>query len=298
MLNEIINMEDGYVLAYKKPECFSKYHNIYYCGKYSNYFFRDSLKDAFERTQYLDSGHLIYKDNKIVGGLFIKPNFMADFFIISPFNDYEVLIEKLLKYLKTISILKEKIIIQDVVEELVPFYEKNNCTIFEKGFWMIRNTENINCIIPKEYELENINDSNKVKIAEVIINSYSANPAMKNISKKQEYIEQIERFFKYTSDKPTLYESSKVIKLKDTKEIIGVIMYMEYENNPLIMELAVEPKYQGKGIGSILLKNSINKLNRNYQSVRLFVHEGNVAIKLYEKLSFAKNKSLNNLYLK
>lgn len=38
-----------------------------------------------------------------MGGVFIKPNFMADLFVISRYNDYSYLVDKLLKYLKTIS---------------------------------------------------------------------------------------------------------------------------------------------------------------------------------------------------
>lgn len=75
-----INISLGYdiKLIYQEPENFSKYHVVYYGYKYSDYYFRNSKSIMWEKTKYIDSVYLILKGNTMIGGVFIKPNFMAD----------------------------------------------------------------------------------------------------------------------------------------------------------------------------------------------------------------------------
>lgn len=94
---------------------------------------------------------------------------MTDLFVVPPYNDYEYLADKLLKYLKTISNKDEKILLQEIIEEYLPFYKSKNCEITESGFWMIRPTEEMNPIVPEKYEVRDIVDEYKYEMAEVIM---------------------------------------------------------------------------------------------------------------------------------
>lgn len=63
------------------------------------------------------------------------------------------------------------------------------------------------------------------------------------------------------------------------------------------MSFVVRPTHQGKGVGSYMLKHSISYTSKTYQATRLFVDNGNSAIKVYEHLGFIKNRPLNDMYL-
>lgn len=298
VLGQNIDLGDHIKLVYQEPEVFSKYHVVYYGHKYGHYYFRNSPTMLLEKAKYIDSGYFILKDNNIVGGVFIKPNFMADLFVVPPYNDYSYIADKILKYLKTISSKNEKIFLEEVIEEYLPLYESKDCAILENGFWMIRPTEEMNPIVPDEYEARNIVEEHKYEIAELIIAAYTANPAIKSVASKQGYAEHVERFIHYTKDNATLYNSSKAMVYKPTNEIVGSCLHMEFEGVPLIISFAVRPDHQGKGIGSYLLKNSISCSSTEYPTTRLYVYNNNPAVKIYEHMGFIRNRTLNDMYLK
>ena len=284
-------------LVYQNPEVFSKYHVVYHGQKYGHYYFRNSPTMLLEKAKYIDSGYFILKDDKIVGGVFLKSNFMADLFVVPPYNDYTYIANKLLNYLRTISSKSEKIVLQEIIQDYVSFYESKDCVIFEDGFWMIRPTESINCIVPDNYEAKAITEEHKNEIADLIISAYTANPAIKSVASYESYIHHVERAIENNKDNTTLYNSSKVVICKATNEVVGSCLHMEFEGLPLIMSFAVRPEHQGKGIGSYLIKNSINCSSTAYPATRLYVINNNPAIEIYEHMGFIKNRKLNDMYL-
>lgn len=297
VLGQFIDLGHNIKLAYQEPEVFSKYHVVYHGQKYGHYYFRNSPAMLLEKAKYIDSGYFILKDDKTVGGVFLKPNFMADLFVVPPYNDYTYIADKLLKYLKTISSKNEKIILQEIIEEYVPFYESKDCVIFEDGFWMIRPTDSINCIVPDNYEAKAVVEEYKNEIADLLISAYIANPAIKSVDSKESYIQHVKAAIENNKDNATLNNSSKVVICKATNEVVGSCLHMEFEGLPLIMSFAVRPEHQGKGIGSYLIKNSINCSSTTYPATRLFVFNNNPAIKIYEHMGFIKNRTLNDMYL-
>lgn len=297
IIGEYIDLGDNIKLLYQVPEVFSKYHVVYHGQKYGHYYFRSSQETLLEKAKYLDSGYFIFKDDKIVGGVFLKPNSMSDLFVVPPYVDYMYLADKLLKYLKTISIKEEKILINQVVEDYLPFYKSRGCELFEDGFWMIRPTEHMNCIVPDKYEVKPVLDQYKSGIADLIIEAYLANPSIKSVHSKETYISHVEEAIEYSKQNDALYNSSRVVICKDTKEVVGSCLHMEYEGFPLIMSFTVKPKHQGKGIGSYLIKNSISCSSILYPATRLYVYNNNPAMKIYEYMGFIKNKTLNDMYL-
>jgi ribosomal protein S18 acetylase RimI-like enzyme len=296
-INESIDLGDNIKLVYQKPEVFSNYHVIYHGQKYGNYYFRSSPATLLEKAKLLDSGYFIIQDYKIIGGVFLKPNFMSDLFIVPPYHDYEGIAGKLLKYLKDISKTNEKISLQEVVESHVSFYESKGYTIHEDGFWMIRPTQPMNAIIPDNYVSKSVSEEDKNEIADLIISAYKANPCFKDVDSKENYVKHVERFIKNNKDDEVIYNSSKIVVHKTTNKIVGSCLHMEFEGYPLIMSFAVRPDHQGKGIGSYLLRHSINYANHAYSAIRLYVYKHNPAINLYEHMGFIKSRTLNDMHL-
>ncbi|WP_425448301.1 GNAT family N-acetyltransferase [Dethiothermospora halolimnae] len=296
-LEKDIKLEYNIQLKYQTPEVFFKYYSIYYGKKYSNYYFRKSSEELLEKVKYIDSGYFILKGEKIIGGVLIKPNFISDLFIVPPYDDYGEILEKVLKLLKTISNKNEDILVQEVVEELVPLYESKGCKIGQQGFWMIRPTEEIEYTVPDNYIVNPIVEEDKGEIASVIVEAYKANPSFRSVGTKKDYIGGIESFIKNHKNNKVLDDSSKVVINRDTKEIVGVCSHMEFEGFPLITQLAVKPGHQGKGIGSYLLKNSINHTKKKYLAIRLYVYKDNPAMKLYRSMGFLNDGTLNDMLL-
>lgn len=87
----------------------------------------------------------------------------------------------------------------------------------------------------------------------------------------------------------------QVIKVKD--EVIGMISSYIDENNENIVELIyIDKKYQGKGIGTNLLKEQLKRDKENKRNTILQVFKENPAKHLYEKLEFKTYEETDTHY--
>ncbi|WP_421385251.1 GNAT family N-acetyltransferase [Bacillus salacetis] len=297
MLDKIIEIEEGLKLIYQEPKEFTRFHSIYHGQKYADYYFRRSPETMLEVASIFDCGYLIMKNEKVIGGVFLKPNFFSDLFIVPPYKDYEGLLEKLLNYLKKVSKAEEKIFIREIVEEQVATYEKNGCKVNEINYWMIRPTEPLKAVLPAGYLSRPVSSEDTDEIASLIMKAYEANPAYKEVGEKEGYILHVKEFLDTHSNNQIMDECSRVIVDQSSNDIVGTCLHMEFEEYPLIMSLAVDPEHQQKGLGRFLLTHSINISSKEYPAARLSVLKDNPAIELYEKLGFIRNRSLTDMYL-
>lgn len=296
-LSEVIDLGDGFRLVYQEPKEYIRYYSIYYGAKYADYFFRRSLATNEEIISVFDCGYFVMKDESIIGGVFLKPNFMSDLFVVPPYEDYEGLVHKLLDYLKKVSSTEEKIYLREILEEYVTTYEQRGCQIHEVNYWMIRPTQSLRTLLPEGYISKTVSSEDTNDIASLLLKSYKANPAYIEIGTKEDYIDHVKEFIeKYKSNK-IMDECSRVIVDESTNNIVGVCLHMEFEDYPLIMSLAVDPEHQHKGIGRFLITHSINISSKGYPATRLSVIKDNPAIKLYEDLGFIRNKSVTDMHL-
>jgi N-acetylglutamate synthase-like GNAT family acetyltransferase len=296
-INDCIELEDGLRLVYQEPEEFFRYYSIYYGQKYADYFFRRSSAAMKELVSIFDCGYIIMKDENIVGGVFLKPNFMADLFVVPPYEDYEGLVHKLLNYLKKVSKSEDEIYFRDIIEEHVPAYEQQGCQVREVNYWMIRPTQSMKAMLPEGYRSKSVSREDINDIACLIMKSYKANPAYKQIGTKEDYMNHVEEFIEKYQNNKIMDECSRVIVDKNTNNIVGVCLHMEFEDYPLIMSLAVDPEHQHRRLGRFLLTHSINISSKEYPAARLAVLKDNPAIKLYEDLGFIRNRSVADMYL-
>ena len=106
--------------------------------------------------------------------------------------------------------------------------------------------------------------------------------------------------------KKFLFTSKKVLflKLEDErhkKELIGfIIIIKDKKDTANIINFLINPKFQNRGYGTFLLKESIKKIIelKKIEKIVLNVQVNNsIALKLYEKLGFEKNPIiLENYY--
>lgn len=297
LLDDLIDLGDGLRLVYKEPKEYIRYYSIYYGQKYADYFFRRSTETMIEVASIFDCGYLIMKEENIIGGVFLKPNFMSDLFVIPPYENYEELAHKVLSHLKKISKPEEKIFLREIVEEHVATYIQKGCEVNEVNYWMIRPTQSLQAVLPEGYLSKSVIWEDIEDIACLIMKAYEANPAYKQIGTKEDYANHVKEFIEKYQTNGIMDECSRVIVEQSTENIVGVCLHMEFEHYPLIMSLAVDPEHQQKGIGRFLLTNSINISSKEYPATRLAVLKDNSAIKLYEDLGFIKNKAITDMYL-
>ncbi|WP_026461585.1 bifunctional helix-turn-helix transcriptional regulator/GNAT family N-acetyltransferase [Adhaeribacter aquaticus] len=113
-------------------------------------------------------------------------------------------------------------------------------------------------------------------------------------------VEWIEKYFRLEEkdllslNNPQAYILDKgghIIMAKYKGEIVGVVALLKMEENTYeLAKMAVSPKVQGKGIGELLMKASIDKANL-LQADKLFLETNTMlkpAINLYHKFGFYK----------
>lgn len=296
-LKQLIHLEDGLRLIYQEPKEYVRYYSIYHGQKNADSYFRRSSETLIEIASIFDCGYFITEGETIIGGVFLKPNFMSDLFVVPPYKDYEGLVHKLLNYLKKISETQDKILVREVVEEHVATYKQLGCKIQEVNVWMIRPTEPMKAILPEGYRSRAVSSEDANDIACLLVKAYKANPAYKQIGTKEDYLLHINEFINQHQHNKIMDECSRVVIDHRTNNIVGVCLHMEFEDYLLIMSLVVDPDHQQKGIGRYLLTHSIHSSSEGYPATRLSVIKDNSAIKLYEELGFLRSKSITDMYL-
>jgi ribosomal protein S18 acetylase RimI-like enzyme len=80
------------------------------------------------------------------------------------------------------------------------------------------------------------------------------------------------------------FDQAKIILLNQQK--IGLLKISEHQNNIEIIQIQIEPLYQGKGIGQKIIKSVIERSSEEKLFVTLSVLKRNKAKKLYESIGF------------
>ncbi|MGK7391404.1 MAG: GNAT family N-acetyltransferase [Candidatus Cyclobacteriaceae bacterium M2_1C_046] len=80
------------------------------------------------------------------------------------------------------------------------------------------------------------------------------------------------------------YEIAEIIFLSNTR--IGLLKKAENDSSVEIIQIQIEPDYQGKGIGQYLIRKIIDDAALLKKAVSLSVLKANPARKLYERLGF------------
>lgn len=133
---------------------------------------------------------------------------------------------------------------------------------------------------------------------------------LKKINKKkfQIYFEEIRNIYNFLSEK-NLNTSKKLVDAKEhyrwyskikkkdleniliaveKKKLLGYVRTKKYYNN-FIISIAVKPKSENKGIGTLLLKKVIKKSNSNSSKfIAIIKKENEKSIKFFYKNSFVK----------
>ena len=91
------------------------------------------------------------------------------------------------------------------------------------------------------------------------------------------------------------FEQAKIVLLNYKK--IGLLKIVEHQQSIEIVQIQIDPLYQGKGLGQKIIKSIIAKLSDKISSVTLSVLKNNKAKKLYETIGFKVTAENNESYI-
>jgi GNAT superfamily N-acetyltransferase len=104
---------------------------------------------------------------------------------------------------------------------------------------------------------------------------------------------QQEMFLKMQSNARRQYYKTKfpdahgqIVLLNDHP--IGRIMVMRWDDEIRLLDIALLPEYRNAGIGTALIRKIIDEANETGKPVRLHVQRFSRAVRLYERLGFAR----------
>ena len=157
--------------------------------------------------------------------------------------------------------------------ELSNYYEKFGAKYLEK----LNATEKLYCInlFKIDYQLVNSKEEEKEKIKEYKLNSildYADDLEESEMTRIKEYVEE--------NISQDIYHYQSIFV---NNKLIGCLLVEPEETGILLDEIYLEKEYRGKGIGTEIIKDILDKNS----IVSLWVYKKNKnAIKLYEKLGF------------
>ena len=145
-----------------------------------------------------------------------------------------------------------------------------------------------NIKVPEGYEVKPFDKGDLSSIADILINAYenTLDEGIFGKSSKEETINSLREIIA-EKDKDFMFLGDHSFLAYFKEEIIGVVLITLFRQIPLVYDMAVKKKHQGKGVGKALLQVAISSLSKDYSELILFVTRGNEhAERLYKSLGF------------
>ncbi|MGH4124130.1 MAG: GNAT family N-acetyltransferase [Clostridium sp.] len=291
------NLGEEFALERVEYTEFSKYHSVYHGLQKANGWFKKSF-DMMRSVVCKDDDYFwIIKDCVKVGGIFIQPNHIGELFVIPPYSDEYKLLKKVKEILVYWSDRNKNIEVSVVELSQIDIYEKIGFIKGESGRWMIRPTEEFKVTWERDFNIVIPKEENKLEMAELIFQAFQNDVGLNSTYSVEERVSWIEDYFKDNSQIEVLNKASTLIYNKKTKELVGVCLISLWQEWPLVWEIAVNPSYAGKGLGTKMLKKALSVLQEEYPVLRLYVTVGNKAENVYHNLGFLKGLELVDMKL-
>ncbi len=93
-------------------------------------------------------------------------------------------------------------------------------------------------------------------------------------------------------------KGGKIFVSKSKTKVVGAVALINRGTHFELSKMAVDENYQGKGIGSELMKHLLQwSIKNNIHYLQLFSHSKlKAALNLYKKFGFKESKAINHLY--
>ncbi len=162
---------------------------------------------------------------------------------------------------------------------------------------MIRPTEEFNIMWREGFYANLPKRENQGEIGKLLYEAFENNVNLHSSYTLEEYTGWVKEYFDDYLDSDMLNRASTLVYDGNTNELVGVCYVSLWQEWPLISQIAVKPSYEGRGIGTKMLKKALTILKKEYPVVRLYVDIGNEAEEVYENLGFLKGLELTQMKL-
>lgn len=290
--NKIYELGKGFSLEAAEKEEFSKFYAVY---TNEDIGFKKNFKQKMAVVSEEDSCFWIKKDGEKVGGTFLEPNFIEGLFLIPPFDDVYTVLKLIKKILVHWSDKSKDINANVVIPSQVETYERLGFRISNTGRWMLSPTREFDVKWEDKLQVVTPNKEHTEELGKLFYEAFKTSPGQKfSLKERTEFVEY---YFEHNSHIEILSNASSVVFDRKTNELIGACLISEWNEWPLIYDIAVRSDYRGMGIASKLIKKSLTVLKDKYSAVRLHVDLGNDAERIYYDNGFLPGVKITNFIL-
>lgn len=290
------DLGDGYRLQKDNSEDMAKDYAVYEQLQNYNSFFRKN----FKLPKFEDDNNMfrIMKDDIKIGGVYIEPNYITDLFLIPPYNNEIEVLERLKEILFYWSDETKDIKATVINKERRYSFEKVGFENYESNCFMIRPTKEFDIEFGEKFYIDTPKKENISQMAAVIVEAQDNNPVLgpSDFNETERWLK--EEYFEENPYADLLNKSSTVVYDKETKEMVGLCLMSLWQEWPLIVEISVKPSYEGRGLGTNMIKKALSILKDEFPVVRLYVNMENKAQRLYHNLGFLKGADRIEMKLK
>ncbi len=281
-----MNYFNGYEILKADTEEWARYHAIYRLSNFNEWM---PLSFQGEINRYLkgDSYYWIIKDNKRVGGAFIKPNMLKCVFTIPPFHNGEALTTALTLYVESISHKGSPVIAPDVDLNSIDYYKALGFTLEKVEKLMVCATGEFEVIWEPRYRIMIPTIDHAKAMTKLYYEAYSSNKFQYISSKPYDFQAlSVQIYFSHIASMKVPNEWSTLIYDTVTKKFVGACTVGLVNELPYILDFVVHSDFQRKGIASRMIKRTLNLAFKSYPAIRLNIVIGNDAEVFYDKLGF------------
>lgn len=285
-------LSDGLIVEKADLKTFSIYFAVYEIYS-TNLWFRKSFEQSVNVLNGCEECFFITKDDVVVGGVLLEPNYMNCLFFIPPFKQYEKVIGMLKELLMEWSDPDKDIILGGAKPEMKRYFQLQGFIEGESRRCMIRPTE--------EYEIKWSDDVCVASVTkdktEEILSLFTESYVDQEREQSADHEKSLERYFDEIHHHKEALEASTLIYDKKSHELIGACLISIWEEWPNVYDVAVKPSFQKKGIAKNMIRRASTLLKNQYPVLRLFVTLGNEAEYVYEKLGFLAGVEWTEMFI-
>lgn len=282
----LFNLSEEYYIYEAEAEEWARYHAIYRLTSF-NEWMPLSFSGEIRRYSKINFCYWIVKNNKRVGGAFIRSNMIKCIFAIPPFDNYEDLIKALTNYVKSTSDDGQAIIVPDANLSVIEAYENNGFKLNRIEKLMVCATNKYPVSWDEKYKLVIPEKQHFEHMVKLYYEVYSRSKVEYIASQTYDFqVNSVDTYFKHREDLSVPYYWSALVYDRTDEKLIAACTVGLVNELPYILDMVVDYDYQRKGIASNLIKRVLNLTHKNYPALRLNVTVGNDAEEFYKKLGF------------
>lgn len=280
------NLEE-YKICKADSKEWARYHAIYRLSNF-NEWMSLSFQGDIDRYLKVDFCYWVMVGGIKAGGALIKPNMLKCIFTIPPFNNKEILINKLSKYVETISDKSKPIEVPDADLESVKYYQYIGYKLGEVNKLMVCPTNKYEVTWDEQYEIISPDESrHAADMAELYFQSYSKNKLPQIAAQSYEFqVSSVNVCFNFINGGSVPKDWSTLVLDKLTNKLVAACTVALVNNLPYILDFVVHPEYQRRGLATKMMQRTLNLFKNEYPAIRLNITVGNDAEILYNKLGF------------